>query len=143
MKVFPATISRVTTIDPPRHLTDNDRQPLLEYDVLVLGYVDLAGLLEDLVVRPPGVDGGQLGGDPVVLSHEQRVEDDQVELLVDPEVSSKEAVVLLPPTDVAAGHFPLGLPLAGGEVAVAAAPLPGDLQFAPGGPEIRLVYTPR
>ena len=68
-------------------VTDNDGEPLLEYDMLVLGHGDLPSLLVDGVVRPPGVEAGQPGGDPVVLPHEEGVQHDQVQLLVNPEVS--------------------------------------------------------
>ena len=74
-------------------VTDNDGEPLLEYDMLVLGHRDLPSLLVDGVVRPPGVEAGQPGGDPVVLPHEEGVQHDQVQLLVHAEVASKETIL--------------------------------------------------
>ena len=73
--------------------TDNDGEPLLDDDVLVLGHCDPASLLVDGVVRPPGVEAGQPGGDPVVLPHEEGVQHDQVQLLVHAEVASKETIL--------------------------------------------------
>jgi hypothetical protein len=40
-----------------------------------------------------------------MLAHEERVEDDEIELLVDPEVAGKEAVVLSAPANVTSGNL--------------------------------------
>ena len=52
----------------------------------------LANLVDGLVA-PPGVHPPQLGGQPVVLSHEEGVQHDQVQLLVHAEVASKETIL--------------------------------------------------
>ena len=50
-------------------LTENDRQPLLEYDVLVLGYHDLPSLLVQPLVVPVGIQLRQRPTDKRILKH--------------------------------------------------------------------------
>jgi hypothetical protein len=66
---------------------------------------NICNFLVDFVITPAGVEPRKRGGHAVVLAHEQRVEDDQVELFVDPEVAGKEAVRFPAPAYVTSGYL--------------------------------------
>ena len=67
----------------------NDGQPLLVDDVLVLCYNNPSRLLKHPLIVPAGVIGRQKSGDSVVLAHPYCVHYYQVELLIDPDVACK------------------------------------------------------
>ena len=73
--------------------TNDDGKPLFEYDVLVLGHVDLPRLLIDPVIAPPGVETGQLWRDPVVLPHEDCVKGGEPWVLSGSRVTRHESPV--------------------------------------------------
>lgn len=82
-------------------LPHHQRQELVEGDVLKEGDVDVPRLLEDRLVAPVGVEGGELGGDVVVVPDHDGVQHGQHGLLVDPGVSSLETENLLAGPDTA------------------------------------------
>ena len=73
-------------------LAEDDWEVLAVGDVLDLRPHDAAGLLEQLLVVPVRVDGGQLARDLVVLPHPQRVYRHQPDVLVHPHVARLEAL---------------------------------------------------
>ena len=61
---------------------------LLGNDLLVLGNVEAAGVLEEIVVGPSGMGGSEGGGDPVVLAEEDSGHEGQTNVLVHATVTS-------------------------------------------------------
>merc|ERR1719187_562436 len=108
----------------------NCRQPFFVDNVLILGNVDLPSLLVECLTGPVGVEGGKGRGESVVLPHEQSVEDDQVELLIHPEVASKETVLLPRSTRIARLDFSLWLGSTRRQAAPPGPSLLGDLELA-------------
>lgn len=70
---------------------DEDREPFVVGDVLVLADVDLPGFLEDRFVVPVGVELGEGVGESVVLSEEDDLEDGQLAVLIDADVAGEVA----------------------------------------------------
>lgn len=65
-----------------REGTKKNRQPLVVGDVLEGGDVDPAGLLVEALVVPVRVEGLQLLGQAVMLSHEHDLMDGELRVLV-------------------------------------------------------------
>ena len=100
-----------------RVVTENDGQPLFIDDVLVLGHRHTPGLLVQPLLPPVGVAALQGGRHTIVLPeatikiskkkcpalqilpHEERMQHDEVDLLVDPQIASKETFLALPLTN--------------------------------------------
>ena len=69
-------------------------QPLGVSDDLQLGDDQAAGLLVELLIGPGRVGGLELGGDAVVLAHEQGLHGGQLDVLVGPDVAGREELIL-------------------------------------------------
>lgn len=63
-------------------LTKDDRQPFVVVDVLIFGDDDSSSFLVESFVVPVGVDVCQNGGDSVVFSEEDDLQDGQLWVLV-------------------------------------------------------------
>ena len=116
MNVFPVYTFINLILRRYFYSTYDDWQPLFEDDVLVLSNIDLPRFLIDSVIRPPRVELCQLRSESVVFSHEESVEDNQVQLLVDSEVSSEETIFSLAATSIATIHLALLFPGTGGKI---------------------------
>ncbi len=73
-------------------LAKNHGEELIVGDVLHYGGHDVAGLMEDSLIIPVGVDLSQLTADPVVLTDKEGVDKGQDSLFIDTSISSKETV---------------------------------------------------
>lgn len=91
-------------------LTNNDWKPFFKNNMLIFCHIDLPCFLVDLIIGPTRVDTRQLCRNSVVFSHEQRVENNKIQLLIDTEVSSEEAIIPLAAANVASRHFAFLLP---------------------------------